>query len=236
MISGKKFGADKGGYCSYQDDFFFCGQSSEGFRKIDVHDEKNMVEAGHGDIPNEATADTDFCTVMGNLVYLGNDHGTGAAFMPHTMTPDTTPPKVVKIYPSNGDLKQPLSTRITMFFSDEIDIGTINPKNLVVRKNGCTAVDGVFSHSSINAVSFGPKQPLEANATYEVLVQAGGVKDLSGNAIQEGAIARFSTGAALDAAVACMGDTDAGTGPSPEAGSGAGGGAGVGGAGGSAEA
>ena len=188
-----------------------------------------MVEAGHGDIPNEATADTDFCTVMGNLVYLGNDHGTGAAFMPHTMTPDTTPPKVVKIYPSNGDLKQPLSTRITMFFSDEIDIGTINPKNLVVRKNGCTAVDGVFSHSSINAVSFGPKQPLEANATYEVLVQAGGVKDLGGNAIQEGAIARFSTGAALDAAVACMGDTDAGTGPSPEAGSGSGGGAGVGG-------
>ena len=96
-----------------------------------------MIEAGHGDIPNEATADTDFCTVMGNLVYLGNDHGSGAAFMPHTMTPDTTAPKVAKIYPSNGDMKQPLTTRITVFFSDDIDLGTVNTKNLIVRKNGC---------------------------------------------------------------------------------------------------
>jgi MYXO-CTERM domain-containing protein len=229
ILSTKKFGADKGGYCSYQDDFFFCGQSSEGFRKIDVHDPKNMVEAAHGDIPNEPTADTDFATVMGNLVYLGNDHGTGAALMPHTMTPDTTPPKVMKIFPSEGDVKQALSSRVTVFFSDEIDIGTLNPKNIVVRKNGCTAVDGVFSHSSINGVSFGPKKPLDANATYEVVVVAGGVKDIAGNLIKEGATARFSTGAALDAPIPCAGDADAGvTMDSGALGSGGGGGAGGG--------
>jgi Bacterial Ig-like domain/LVIVD repeat len=230
-ISTKKFGADKGGYCSYQDGFFFCGQSSEGFRKIDVHDEKNMADVGHGDIPNEPDADTDFATVMGNLVYLGNDHGSGAAFMPHSMTPDMTPPQVFKVYPGNGDVKQPLSTRVTMFFSDEIDIGTINNKNLVVRKNGCTPVDGVFSHSSFNAVSFGPKKPLDANATYEVVIVAGGVKDLSGNPLQEGATIRFSTGMALDAPIVCAGDSDAGVGVTTDAGGGAGGaGAGSGGA------
>ena len=85
---------------------------------------------------------------------------------------------MVKIYPNDGDMKQPLSTRVTVFFSEEIDLGTVNTKNLIVRKNGCAAVDGVFSKSSINAVSFGPRQPLEANATYEVVVPAGGLKDL----------------------------------------------------------
>jgi hypothetical protein len=126
------------------------------------------------------------------------------------MAPDTTPPQVYKVYPGNGDVKQPLSTRVTMFFSDEIDIGTINAKNLIVRKNGCTAVDGVFSHSSFNAVSFGPKKPLEANATYEVVIVGGGVKDLAGNALQAGTTVRFSTGTALDAPIACAGDSDAG--------------------------
>ena len=192
-----KFGTDKGGYCSYQDAFIFCGQSAEGYKQLDVSDEANITLVGSADIPT-AGADTDFATVLGNLVYLGNDHGSGAAFIPHSMAPDTTPPKVLKVYPSSGDLSQPLTSRITMFFSDEIDLDSVTPENILVRQVGGAAVDGVFSHSSINAISFGAKQALVKDATYEVVVVTGGLKDLAQNPIAEETVVRFSTGATID--------------------------------------
>lgn len=198
VIAQKQFGSDKGGYCTYQDGFAFCGQSSEGFRKVDMRNEANIVEVFRADIPNSDAADTDFATVMGNLVYLGNDHGTGAALIPHSMTPDMTPPKVQKAYPNDGQVNQPITTRITVFFSDEIDIASINSANLTLRKTGGSPLDGVFSHSSFNAVSFGPRQPLEPNSTYEIVVPSGGLNDLSGNKLVEPVTVRFSTGPTLD--------------------------------------
>lgn len=196
-----KMGADKGGYCTYQDSFIFCGQSSEGFRKIDVSDEKNFHEVALVDIPDEATADTDFATVLGNLVYLGNDHGTGAALFAHQMAPDTNPPKLLAGYPHDGDLHQPLTTRITLFFSDEIDLDSVTPEHVIVRPVNGTAIDGVLSHSSFNAVSFGAKADLKPDTTYEVVVVQGGLTDLAKNPIAEQTVLRFSTGGTLDAPI-----------------------------------
>lgn len=213
-----KMGADKGGYCTYQDAFIFCGQSSEGFRKIDVSDEKNFHEVSLVDIPNEATADTDFATVLGNLVYLGNDHGTGAALFAHQMAPDTTPPKLLGGYPQDGDLHQPLTTRVTLFFSDEIDLDSVTPEHVIVRAVNGTALDGVLSHSSFNAISFGAKADLEPNTTYEVVVVKDGLTDLAKNPIGEQTVLRFSTGATIDAPVG-----GGGTGGGGSAGSGSGG-------------
>jgi hypothetical protein len=192
-----KMGADKGGYCTYQDAFIFCGQSSEGYRKIDVSDETNFHEVALADIPNETGADTDFATVLGNLVYLGNDHGSGAAFMPHQLAPDTKPPKLLGGYPKNGDLHQPLTTRITLFFSDEIALDSITAENLIVRPLDGEAIAGVFSHSSFNAVSFGAKADLLADTTYEVVIVKDGLTDLSQNPIGEETVLRFSTGDAI---------------------------------------
>jgi Bacterial Ig-like domain len=198
-LKAGKNGTDRGGYCTYQSGFTICGQSSEGYKKWDTTDENAPKLVGHGTDPNGTGGDFDFATVLGNLVYLGNDHGTGAALVPHSMAPDTTAPEVVKIYPSNGDTKQPLSTRITVFFSEDIDLGTVNATNLIVRKNGETApLDGVFSRSSFNAISFGFKQPLTANTTYEVMVPKSGLKDLVGNVIGTDTTVRFSTGPTVD--------------------------------------
>lgn len=198
-IGGKsiKMGADKGGYCTYQDAFIFCGQSSEGFRKIDVSDEANFHEVAKADIPTDG-ADTDFATVLGNLVYLGNDHGSGAAFFVHDMAPDSKPPKLLNAYPQQGDLQQPLTTRITLFFSDEIDLDSITPESIIVRPVGGDAIEGVFSHSSFNAVSFGAKADLVDDTTYEVVIVKDGLKDLAQNPIAEQSVTRFSTGATLD--------------------------------------
>lgn len=216
-----QWGADKGGYCTYQDAFIFCGQSSEGYRKIDVSDETDFREVAHADLPVDG-ADTDFATVLGNVVYLGNDHGSGAAFFAHDMAPDTTPPKLLKAYPEDGDVQQPLGTRITLFFSDEIDLDSVSPENIIVRPFDGEPIDGVFSHSSFNAVSFGAKEPLLEDTTYEVVIVREGLTDLAQNAIAEETVTRFSTGDAIQ-------------GPAGGGGSGAGGGATAGGsAGGSA--
>jgi hypothetical protein len=233
LMSGKS-GADRGGYCTYQSGYTICGQSSEGYKKWDTRDENAPKLVGHGTDPNGTGGDFDFATVLGNLVYLGNDHGTGAALVPHTMAPDSTAPQVVKVYPSDGDTKQPLSTRITVFFSEDIDLGSLSAANLVVRQNGTDkALDGVFSRSSFNAISFGFKQPLSANTTYEVAIPAGGLKDLVGNPIADAVSVRFSTGMTIDGPVSGggSGGMSAGGGGSNPGGRG-GSGSDVGGAGG----
>jgi hypothetical protein len=191
--SALKLGSDKGGYCTYQDSFIFCGQSSEGFRKIDVSDETAPKQVSQANI-DVAGADSDFATVLGNLVYLGNDHGSGAALFAHDMAPDATPPKFLKAYPENGALMQPLTSRITLFFSDELDIATMTAESIIVRPVDGEPLEGVFSHSSFNAVSFGAKAALLEDTTYEVVILKDGLKDLAQNPIGEETVTRFSTG------------------------------------------
>ena len=210
IIANGTFASDKGGYCTYQDGFAFCGQSRDGFRKIDLRDLTNIREVGHGvlsrtEAPN---GDFDFATVLGNLVFQGNDHGTGNGLLVHQTAPDTTPPTVVSIYPMDNSAPASLLTHVTIFFSDEIDIASVTESNLVVRKVGGRPVGGVFSHSSTNAISFGPRHPLEPNSQYEVVVVAGGVRDLVGNAITSQVVSRFSTGASRG-----LGTVDTGTTP-----------------------
>jgi Bacterial Ig-like domain len=149
-------------------------------------------------------------------VFLGNDHGTGSSLIPHQMGPDNVAPAVLKVYPSEA--KQPLTSRITIFFTEDLDLDTVIPANIVVRTVAGAVVPGVFSKSSFNAISFGPKAPLAANTTYEVSVPAGGVTDLVGNKITVASTVRFSTGATIDT-----------TGVSVDGGAGAGGGTSAGG-------
>jgi hypothetical protein len=202
MVAARRSGSDRGGYCTYQSGFVICGQSSEGYKKWAVQDEARITQVGYGTDPNAPGGDFDFATVLGNLVYLGNDHGTGSALIPHQTAPDTSPPAVLRIFPEDREVRQPLSTRVTVFFTEDIDLGTVNPSNIIVRKIGGTAIDGVFSKSSFNAISFGARAPLEADTTYEVVIRAGGIEDLVGNALTTGFVSRFSTGATVATAAA----------------------------------
>jgi hypothetical protein len=232
-LATTKIGTDKGGYCTQQDNFAFCGQSSDGFHKIDITDPSKPTVAFTGSLGSAAPGgDFDFATVIGNLLFEGDDHPSGAGFIPHQLAPDTTPPKVFKVYPEDQATKQPLSTRVTVFFTDEIDWDTVGPASVFLRKNGAASpLDFVLSHSSTNAISIGPKQSLEANTTYEVVVAGGGVKDLAGNAIGAQTISRFSTGATLGPPID-GGGMDAGPLIDASNGSGTGGAGNTGGAGG----
>jgi len=104
---------------------------------------------------------------------------------------------VLKVFPSNGDTNQPLTTRITVFFSEDIDLASLSPTNLLVRENGGAALTSVFSRSSFDAISIGFREPLKPNTTYEIVIPAGGLTDLVGNPIAEPPIVRFSTGATV---------------------------------------
>jgi hypothetical protein len=223
-VVSKKIGSDKGGYCTLQDNFAFCGQSSDGFHKIDISNYANPTVASTGSLGSSAPGgDFDFATVIGNLLFSGDDHPFGAGFIPHQMEPDTTPPKVVKVYPEDGAIRQALTSRVTIFFTDEIDWDTVTPANVYLRKNGTTTpLDFVLSHSSTNAVSIGPKQMLEPNTTYDVVITGGGVKDLAGNVIGAGTTTHFSTGMTITT-------MDGGTPPPVDAGNAGGAGGGTGG-------
>jgi MYXO-CTERM domain-containing protein len=192
--------AAKGGYVSYQDGFIFSGQSEMGFIKLDVHDAANEASptlVAHGDLTDPG-ADTDFSSVFGNMVYIGNDHGSGAGLVPHDTRPDTFPPKLIRTFPADGATMQPLGTRVTIHLSDVIDSRSVNADTFTVRPLGGAPLAGNYSMSSVNAISFGASAPLLPNTTYEVTLTQGGVRDILLNPIATAVTARFSTGTTVD--------------------------------------
>jgi MYXO-CTERM domain-containing protein len=201
FIAQAQFGGDKGGYCSFQDDYVFCGQSGNGFYKIDVSDEANPVAAGNGAFA-VGDPDMDFATVLGNLVFVSNDHtgGPQGAFVPHQADPDVAPPEVVSAHPPPGSLHIPLATRFTVFFSDDIDLATVDASNFLVRSvSDGAVVPGVFARSSLNAISFSPDEELREDETYVITLRPDGMTDVAGNAIPDDVeVGRWSTGDTID--------------------------------------
>ena len=201
FLAQTQFGGDKGGYCSYQDLFVFCGQSGNGFYKIDVSDEANPVAAGNGAFA-VGEPDMDFATVLGNLVFVSNDHtgGPQGAFVPHQAGPDVTPPEVMGAYPTPGSVHIPLATRFTVFFSDDIDLATVDAATFLVRSvSDGEIVPGVFVRSSLNAISFSPNEDLRENETYVITLRPDGMTDVAGNGIPDDfEVGRWSTGDSID--------------------------------------
>jgi len=201
FIASRNFGDDKGGYCSYQDGFLFCGQSSDGIFKIDVRDESALEEVGNGGF-SMGDPDMDFATVLGNLVFVSNDHtgGPQGAFLPHQTEPDTTPPDVLEAYPTPGSTNIPVESRFTVYFSDDIDLATVEPDTFLVRRvSDGSVVDGVFARSSLNAISFSPNAPLTDDETFVITLRPDGMTDVAGNALAEDVeVGRWSTGDTID--------------------------------------
>jgi len=178
---------------------------------------------GHGDL-TDSGADTDFSTVFGNLLYIGNDHGGGSGLVPHDTRPDTFPPKVIRTFPADGATMQPLGSRVTVHLTDVIDGRTVTAASFIVRPVGGAPLAGNYSLTSINSISFGANDPLLPDTTYEISLPQGGLKDVMQNGIAITVTARFSTGATVDTT-----PTPAGTGGSGPAGGANGAGGNVGG-------
>ena len=83
-------------YCGTQDQYVFQGAQFK-VHKVDVSNPLNHVEVGRGGLfpagsEDESHSDHGQVAPLGNLLFIGNDHGSGSGFMVHQMAPDTTAP------------------------------------------------------------------------------------------------------------------------------------------------
>ena len=179
-------------YCTTQDEFIFQGAEPDAV-KIDTSTPGAWEVVGRGrlDVP---LADHGQVTAFGNLLFVGNDHGTGSALMPHQLEPDTRPPEVSMVHPADGATLQSVRSRVGVVFSDNVELHTVSPETFIVRPVGGEPVPGRYMAQG-SILNFQPDAPLELATTYEVVIPAGGIEDWAGNATDAEFRSTFTTAA-----------------------------------------
>lgn len=188
-------------YCATQDHYVIQGAQTR-IHKVDVSNPLNHVEVGRGSIlreddPNFSHSDNGQVAMFGNLVFVGNDHGSGSGFVVHQVDPDTTRPEVKQVSPANGAKQQALTSRIGLGMTDNIRPESVNANTFIVRPVGGNTLAGTYS-VQLGIVNFHPTQPLQPGTSYEVFLPANGVKDYAGNAIGADFKSTFNTGNAAE--------------------------------------
>lgn len=178
-------------YCSTQDEFIFQGCQYE-IVKIDASVPTAQRVVGRGLLVT-SNPDHGQVTPFGNLIFGGNDHGSGSGFFVHQTAPDMRAPEVNMVVPRSNDVNRALTSRVGITLTDNIQFETINKNTFIVRPLGGAALNGKYSYQ-FSIANFSPDQPLLPNTTYEIVVPAGGMKDYAGNAITKTFTSYFSTG------------------------------------------
>jgi hypothetical protein len=180
-------------YMSFGDDYLFLGhlRPDGGASKINVSDPTKMAFEGRVwgrlDIipPNTAAINDDqFTVAIGPLLVMGDDQDPyrGSVIGVHSTTPDTKPPIVDTVIPRDKAIVGTKS-RVGISFSDNIELATVNAASFIVRPVGGQALPGSYG-SYWGVLNFDPAQDL-APGNYEVVLPAGGITDLVGNAVTE---------------------------------------------------
>lgn len=164
---------DSGGYGSYQDGVFHSG-FSRNYAAFDVAS-ASLLGTGSSDRPDR---DEDFAAVLGNFVFVGNDHGTGSALIAHSAAPDTTPPTVEWWHPAPESTDLPSTTRFGLSFSDHIDTASLSPDTFWLENEDGERLP-VQRSSQLSLVNISPLAPLNSFSAYRVVVE--GVRDVAGN-------------------------------------------------------
>ncbi|MFT4803220.1 MAG: PKD repeat protein [Psychroserpens sp.] len=167
-----------GGYGTYQDGFFHSGFSN-GYAKFRIFDQNqnyslDFINVGSSEVND---ADEDFGIVLGNIVFVGNDHGASALIV-HQESPDLIGPAVNWVHPAKGAINRARSSRVGISMSDIIDVESLDSSTFSVKPEGGTALEGKYS-MQMGIVNFSPNQIFEANTTY--IIQVKGIKDVMGN-------------------------------------------------------
>jgi len=179
-------------YCVTQDQYIFQGCQDE-IVKIDATDVTNLKVVGRGSLNITGDKDHGQVTPFGNLIFVGNDHGSGNGFIVHQTAPDTKGPEVNMVSPKTNSVNRALTTRVGITLTDNIDLSTVNNQNFIVRPIGGQALTGKYSHL-FSILNFAPDQPLLPNTSYEVIITKGGFRDWAGNPVATGFTSYFSTG------------------------------------------
>lgn len=146
---------------------------------------------------------SDFVQLVGNMAITGGNEGSArCSVIPLQQAPDTTGPTVGFASPSAGAQGIPPTGRVGFVMSEPIDVTSLNSSTFIVRPAGEGAVAGTYS-TQTGIVNFVPAVPLQSDTTYEVVLPAGGIRDVAGNPSgQEFRMTFRTTGAAPDGSVA----------------------------------
>jgi len=141
----------------------------------------------------------DFVYPLGNMMIVGGGGAggatstNGARIMALQAAPDTTGPAVVYGLPTNNAVNIGLKSRIGFSMSDQIDVNSLTTNTFIVRPVGSSvAIPGTYS-TMMGLINFTPAIPLVGGVTYEVILPAGGVKDVVGNGIAAQFRSTFTT-------------------------------------------
>lgn len=181
-----------GGYVFFKQNTAFVGLSNYG-AAVDVSDPSAMEQLAR----IEMTGDLDTVVPIGNVLAVSVDDDAIADqatnVMPYETEPDTAPPAVNMIVPRDGATNVSLLARVGLTFDEFVELGTVFRGSFRVQKQGTTTpLEGTYSGQE-GAVNFWPARPLEPATTYEVVVPAGGVTDVSGNPTTAEFRASFTT-------------------------------------------
>ncbi len=95
---------------------------------------------------------------FGNLVWVGNDHGSGSGLIAHQSMPDNVPPYISAANPAIDATLQPLSTRIGVALSDSVLMESVNSSSFTVTKIGSsTPLQGSTAPTSDSSTLLHPK-------------------------------------------------------------------------------
>jgi hypothetical protein len=180
-------------YLAFQDDFIHYGQQVN-YRKLSFSDPRNVTILGTGSL-GVNDSDHGQVTPFGNLVFIGNDHGTGSGLIVHQKAPDSTPPTIRWSFPANSAVNVPNGTAIGIMFSDNMDPATLRAANVRLETAGGAAVPGTATYL-YNTMQFRSNMPLAEDTTYRFTVSTG-VKDVMGNALAAEHQITFATGSTV---------------------------------------
>jgi hypothetical protein len=185
--------AGDGLYLSFQDNFIHYGQTGS-YKKLSFSDPNNVTILGEAHLPGH-DADHGQVTPFGNLVFLGNDHGSGSGLVVHQKAADSTPPAIDWSFPANSAVNVPNDTAIGITFSDNVDPATLRTANVHLATAGGAAVAGTVTYL-FNTLHFRSNMPLAEDTTYRFTVSTG-VKDVMGNALAAEHQITFATGSTV---------------------------------------
>ncbi|MBZ0253974.1 MAG: Ig-like domain-containing protein, partial [Candidatus Methylomirabilis sp.] len=154
-------------YVSFGDGFLFLGalRPAPGVFKYDLADAANPALLGKVAGRLGLNVDDQFSVPIGNLLAVSDDQERlGSVLAVHDDKRDTTPPVVLYANPEDGATRRPLTTRVGLSFSDQIDLTTVDSSTVILRPLGGAPLPGMWGLVHTH-VSFWPDAPLAPSTT-----------------------------------------------------------------------
>ena len=187
-------------YLSFGDHRLFLGalRPEPGVLRYDVRDPAapaliDKIE-GRRELFGGSFTDDQFSMPVGNLMVMSDDEGMlGSVLTVQDAARDTMAPEVLHVRPADGATGVSPAARIAVSLSDHVDERALSTETFVVREVGGDPLSGRFGLSD-TVVNFWPDDALRPDTTYELVLPAGGVRDVVGNTIEAEFRSVFSTG------------------------------------------